>query len=62
MLLSGVNFAYDDNKPILQDFNFSAEAGQKIAIVGETGAGKTTLLRLLMRFHDVQSGKIMIDG
>ena len=62
ILFSDVSFGYDEKKVILQDFNFSAQAGQRIALVGETGAGKTTVLRLLFRFYDVQKGKIMIDG
>ena len=62
ILFSDVSFGYNHKKTVLQNFNFSATAGQRIALVGETGAGKTTLLRLLFRFYDVQTGKIMIDG
>ena len=62
VLFNGVNFSYDGKKPNIQDFSFSAEAGQQITLVGDTGAGKTTILRLLFRFYDVQTGKIMIDG
>ncbi len=47
---------------IIHDFSAKAEAGQKIAIVGPTGAGKTTMVKLLMRFYDVNSGSIRIDG
>lgn len=57
-----VNFGYNKNKTIINDFSLQAHAGQKIAIVGPTGAGKTTLVKLLMRFYDVNSGKIMIDN
>ena len=47
---------------IIHDFSAKAKAGQKIAIVGPTGAGKTTLVNLLMRFYEIQGGKICIDG
>jgi len=57
-----VNFGYTPEKQILYDLNTKIKAGQKIAIVGSTGAGKTTLVNLLMRFYDVDSGKILIDG
>lgn len=57
-----VSFGYDPNKPIIKDFSCDVVAGQKIAIVGPTGAGKTTLVNLLMRFYDVTSGDIIIDG
>lgn len=57
-----VSFGYDPNKPIIKDFSCNVVAGQKIAIVGPTGAGKTTLVNLLMRFYDVTSGDIKIDG
>ncbi len=59
---SHVNFGYDENKTIINDFNAKVKPGQKIAIVGPTGAGKTTLVKLLMRFYDVNSGSIKIDG
>ena len=49
-------------KTIIKDLSFSAKPGQKIAIVGPTGAGKTTLVKLLMRFYDVDSGEILVDG
>ena len=57
-----VNFGYDKNKTIIKDFSLDVKSGQKIAIVGPTGAGKTTLVKLLMRFYDLDSGSIKIDG
>ncbi len=57
-----VHFGYDEDKPIIHDFSASLKKGQKVAIVGPTGAGKTTLVNLLMRFYDVQSGDILVDG
>ncbi len=57
-----VRFGYDEDKPIINDFSASVEPGQKVAIVGYTGAGKTTMVNLLMRFYDVWSGQIKIDG
>ncbi len=57
-----VKFGYDPNKTIINDFNCSVKNGQKIAIVGPTGAGKTTMVKLLMRFYDVNSGAILVDG
>lgn len=57
-----IRFGYDSKKPVIQDFNLRVEPGQRIAIVGPTGAGKTTLVNLLMRFYDVDSGAIKIDG
>lgn len=57
-----VHFGYDKNRTIINDFNSSIKEGQKIAIVGPTGAGKTTMVKLLMRFYDVNSGEILIDG
>ncbi len=57
-----VRFGYDPEEVIIKDFSFSAKPGQKIAIVGPTGAGKTTLVKLLMRFYDVNSGAILVDG
>jgi len=58
-----VKFGYEDSdKIIIKDFSAKAKPGQKIAIVGPTGAGKTTLVNLLMRFHEIQSGEIRIDG
>lgn len=58
-----VRFGYEDSEHIvINDFSATAKPGQKIAIVGPTGAGKTTLVNLLMRFHELQSGEIRIDG
>ena len=57
-----VHFGYNPNKIIINDFSAKIEPGQKIAIVGPTGAGKTTMIKLLMRFYDVNSGAILIDG
>ena len=57
-----VNFGYDADKTIINDFCANVKDGQKIAIVGPTGAGKTTMVKLLMRFYDVNSGGIYVDG
>ncbi len=57
-----VKFGYDEDKIIINNFNAEIKDGQKIAIVGPTGAGKTTMVKLLMRFYDVNSGAIYIDG
>ena len=57
-----VHFGYDPEKTIINDFNADVKDGQKIAIVGPTGAGKTTMVKLLMRFYDVNSGEILLDG
>lgn len=57
-----VHFGYDPEKVIINDFNASINPGQKIAIVGPTGAGKTTIVKLLMRFYDLNSGSISVDG
>ena len=57
-----VRFGYDDNNDIIHDFSLSVKPGQKVAIVGPTGAGKTTLVNLLMRFYEVRSGEILVDG
>ncbi len=57
-----VHFGYEAEKPIIHDFSAQAKPGQKIAIVGPTGAGKTTLVKLLMRFYDVNAGRILVDG
>ncbi len=57
-----IRFGYDKNKIIIKDFNAQVKEGQKIAIVGPTGAGKTTMVKLLMRFYDVNSGEIKVDG
>ncbi len=57
-----VSFGYDPKKILMKDISFSAKPGQKIAVVGSTGAGKTTLVNLLMRFYEINGGKISIDG
>ena len=57
-----VKFGYSDEKLTIKDFSAKAKAGQKIAIVGPTGAGKTTMVNLLMKFYDIKSGDIRIDG
>lgn len=57
-----VNFSYVEGKRVLHDFNLEVSAGQKVALVGSTGSGKTTVVNLLMRFYDVDSGEILIDG
>lgn len=57
-----VHFGYDEDKTIINDFSADIKEGQKIAIVGPTGAGKTTMVKLLMRFYDVNSGEIKVDG
>ena len=57
-----VSFGYDEDKTIINNFNAEIKQGQKIAIVGPTGAGKTTMVKLLMKFYQVNSGEILIDG
>lgn len=57
-----VQFGYDEDKIIINDFSANVKDGQKIAIVGPTGAGKTTMVKLLMRFYDVNKGAILVDG
>ncbi len=57
-----VHFGYDPEKPVINDFSAVARPGQKVAIVGPTGAGKTTIVKLLMRFYDVDSGSILVEG
>lgn len=57
-----VRFGYDENQVVIKDFNADIKPGQKVAIVGPTGAGKTTIVKLLMRFYDVNSGSITLDG
>lgn len=59
---SHVRFGYSPDKILMQDISFIAKPGQKIAIVGSTGAGKTTMINLLMRFYEVNGGKIFLDG
>lgn len=57
-----VSFGYSPNEKIIKNLTFEVKKGQKIAIIGETGAGKTTIVKLLMRFYDIDSGSIKIDG
>jgi len=57
-----VHFGYEPNQIIIKDFSVKVEPGQQIAIVGPTGAGKTTLVKLLMRFYELNSGQILVDG
>ena len=60
--LENVSFSYDKSKTLLENLSFTAQPGQRIAIVGPTGCGKTTLINLLMRFYDVDGGAIRVDG
>ena len=60
--MQDVSFSYDKVKPVLKHLSFQARSGALIAIVGPTGAGKTTLINLLMRFYDIDSGRITVDG
>ena len=62
VIFENVNFGYTKDRQIIFDFNCNVKAGNKIAIVGPTGAGKTTIVNLLMRFYEVNSGKIIVDG
>ena len=57
-----VCFSYDKSKKLIENLNIKVEPGQKVAIVGPTGAGKSTIINLLMRFYDIDSGQILIDG
>ena len=59
---SAIQFAYEDNPPILNDFELDISAGEKIALVGPSGSGKSTILNLVMRFFDPQAGTVSIDG
>ena len=60
--LENVYFSYVPDKKLIEDFNLEVKPGQRVAIVGPTGCGKTTLINLLMRFYDVNGGKISVDG
>ncbi len=60
--LQEVNFKYIESQPLIHDFNLAVEPGQTVAIVGPTGAGKTTIVNLLMRFYELDSGRILLDG
>ncbi len=60
--IEDVSFSYTPEKPLIRNFNLHVKPGQRIAIVGPTGCGKTTLINLLMRFYDIDSGSIMVDG
>lgn len=60
--LRDISFSYDKDRPLINGLNLTAKAGERIAIVGTTGSGKTTIINLLMRFYDVDSGEIFIDG
>lgn len=60
--LQNVSFGYEEGKTIIHNLNLNAEAGKLVAIVGPTGAGKTTIINLLMRFYDVDAGRILVEG
>ena len=60
--LEHVCFRYEPDKPLIEDFSLDVQPGQTVAIVGRTGAGKTTVVNLLMRFYEIGSGRIMLDG
>ncbi len=60
--MQNVNFSYNPEQKLIQDFNLEVKSGQRVAIVGPTGCGKTTVINLLMRFYDVNSGSIQVDG
>ncbi|MCL2364748.1 MAG: ABC transporter ATP-binding protein/permease [Defluviitaleaceae bacterium] len=62
VVFDSVNFGYDTDVPVIKNFTAQIKPGQKIAIVGKTGAGKTTIVKLLMRFYDVNTGTITVDG
>lgn len=62
VIFSHVKFGYDEDRIVIKDFSANVAQGKKIAIVGPTGAGKTTLVKLLMRYYDINSGEIKIDG
>jgi ATP-binding cassette subfamily B protein len=60
--LEHVSFRYDPNKPLITDFNLEVASGSTVAIVGPTGAGKTTIVNLLMRFYEIDAGRVCLDG
>lgn len=62
LAFEGIRFSYDPNEPLIEDLSFEATPGQTIAIVGPTGAGKTTLVNLIMRFYELNGGRITLDG
>lgn len=62
LLIDNVSFSYVPEKPLIRDFNLNVKKGMRVAIVGPTGCGKTTFINLLMRFYDVDSGNIFLDG
>lgn len=62
LTLQNVAFSYVPDKPLIREFNLNVKAGQRIAIVGPTGCGKTTVINLLMRFYDINSGSIKVEG
>ena len=62
LVFEHVAFQYTDDKPLIEDFSLTVKPGETVAIVGPTGAGKTTLVNLLMRFYEVRSGRITLDG
>jgi ATP-binding cassette subfamily B protein len=62
LTIENLSFRYEPARPLLDDLNLSVEPGQVVAIVGATGAGKTTLVNLLMRFYDLDGGRILVDG
>ncbi len=62
MLLDDVSFSYVKQRELIKDFNLKVKPGQRVAIVGPTGCGKTTIINLLMRFYDVDSGAIKVEG
>ncbi len=62
LVFENVSFSYDPEQPLIQDLSLVAEPGQTVAIVGPTGAGKTTLVNLIMRFYELDQGRITLDG
>lgn len=62
LVFENISFSYSEDKPLIQDLSLVAEPGQSVAIVGPTGAGKTTLVNLMMRFYELDAGRITLDG